>query len=409
MFNTIIQIYQLQAKDWEYGEPVLKNNQYTIQSKYTLKPNSCACEQPRFHKHGTTPRTVQLTELNAYPCFLKIKIQRFKCVNCGKTHTSKLPERMVSPGRKHSVLLTKQIIQKMRAKISIKDGAKFLHVSHYGFYRLLHQMSDKDDFSSLPEVLCVDELKATTDCEGNMAFIALDGKSHKIVTLLDDRRIHKLEAHFMSYPRKVRLGVKILVMDMNASYQKLSERCFPNAVVVTDRFHVVQQMSRAFNMLRIQTMKNFDTDCKEYRHLKHFWKHLLKNYDDLSTKPFYSRRLRKWTNSRDLVEQLIGYDDTLYQAWQVYQMASTHFRNKDAGSFFELIESLESSHLPEAFTSKYQFLLKKRDSISLALELPYSNGPLEGMNNKIKMLKRVAFGFRTFRNFKKRIILMNYK
>ena len=41
-----------------------------------------------------------------------------------------------------------------------------------------------------------------------------------------------------------------------------------------------------------------------------------------------------------------------------------------------------------------------------ALKVPYSNGPIEGYNNKIKTLKRVAFGFRNFTNFKARILLM---
>ena len=41
-----------------------------------------------------------------------------------------------------------------------------------------------------------------------------------------------------------------------------------------------------------------------------------------------------------------------------------------------------------------------------ALKVPYSNGPMKGYNNKIKTLKRVAFGFRNFTNFKARILLM---
>jgi len=40
------------------------------------------------------------------------------------------------------------------------------------------------------------------------------------------------------------------------------------------------------------------------------------------------------------------------------------------------------------------------------LTVPYSNGPMEGYNNKIKVLKRIAFGFRNFTNFKARILLM---
>ena len=42
-----------------------------------------------------------------------------------------------------------------------------------------------------------------------------------------------------------------------------------------------------------------------------------------------------------------------------------------------------------------------------ALEVPYSNGPMEGYNNKIKTLKRVAFGFKNFTHFKARILLMS--
>ena len=45
--------------------------------------------------------------------------------------------------------------------------------------------------------------------------------------------------------------------------------------------------------------------------------------------------------------------------------------------------------------------------IKHSLEVPYSNGPTEGFNNKIKTLKRISFGFRNFTNFKARIMLLN--
>ena len=45
--------------------------------------------------------------------------------------------------------------------------------------------------------------------------------------------------------------------------------------------------------------------------------------------------------------------------------------------------------------------------IKNSLEVPYSNGPTEGFNNKIKVLKRISFGFRNFTNFKARILLLN--
>ena len=45
--------------------------------------------------------------------------------------------------------------------------------------------------------------------------------------------------------------------------------------------------------------------------------------------------------------------------------------------------------------------------IKNSLEVPYSNGPIEGTNNKIKALKRVTFGMTKFENFKARIMLLN--
>lgn len=45
--------------------------------------------------------------------------------------------------------------------------------------------------------------------------------------------------------------------------------------------------------------------------------------------------------------------------------------------------------------------------IKNSLEIPYSNGPIEGTNNKIKTLKRTTFGMPNFENFKARILLLN--
>ncbi|WP_270207693.1 transposase, partial [Streptococcus anginosus] len=53
----------------------------------------------------------------------------------------------------------------------------------------------------------------------------------------------------------------------------------------------------------------------------------------------------------------------------------------------------------------FRTFLKGRDKITNALELPYSNAKLEATNNLIKVIKRNAFGFRNFDNFKKRILI----
>ena len=86
-----------------------------------------------------------------------------------------------------------------------------------------------------------------------------------------------------------------------------------------------------------------------------------------------------------------------------------HFQNKETEKFFGLIENnLKLVHT--RFQTVFQTFLKDKDKIINALQLPYSNAKLEATNNPIKLIKRNAFGFRNFENFKKRIfIALNIK
>ncbi|MBF0781255.1 MULTISPECIES: transposase, partial [unclassified Granulicatella] len=59
------------------------------------------------------------------------------------------------------------------------------------------------------------------------------------------------------YSRKQRLNVRYVVMDMNAHYGSWIKQVFPNAEIVTDRFHIVQHINRTFNQLRCQIMKKY--------------------------------------------------------------------------------------------------------------------------------------------------------
>ncbi|WP_341932195.1 transposase, partial [Streptococcus pluranimalium] len=81
-----------------------------------------------------------------------------------------------------------------------------------------------------------------------------------------------------------------------------------------------------------------------------------------------------------------------------------HFQEKNSKHFFDLIEET-SSEVNPIFQTVFKTFLKDKEKIINALELPYSNAKLEATNNLIKVIKRNAFGFRNFENFKKRILI----
>ena len=95
--------------------------------------------------------------------------------------------------------------------------------------------------------------------------------------------------------------------------------------------------------------------------------------------------------------------------YHLYQLLLFHFQNKEADKFFGLIEdNLKLVH--PLFQTVFKTFIKDKEKIVNALQLPYSNAKLEATNNLIKLIKRNAFGFRNFENFKKRIfIALNIK
>ena len=79
-------------------------------------------------------------------------------------------------------------------------------------------------------------------------------------------------------------------------------------------------------------------------------------------------------------------------------------KRKNSDHFFSLIEQ-EIATVNPIFQTVLKTFSKYKDKVLNAMELPYSNAKLEATNKIIKVIKRNAFGFRNFENFKKRILI----
>ena len=99
-------------------------------------------------------------------------------------------------------------------------------------------------------------------------------------------------------------------------------------------------------------------------------------------------------------DKLLSYSEDLKRHYDLYQLLFFHFQNKELDKFFGLIEDNLKQVRP-LFQTVFKTFLKDKEKIVNALQLPYSNAKLEATNNLIKLIKRNAFGFRNFENFKK--------
>ena len=191
-------------------------------------------------------------------------------------------------------------------------------------------------------------------------------------------------------------------MDMFSPYYNLAKQLFPNAKIVLDRFHIVQHLSRAISRVRVQIMNQFDRKSHQYKVIQ-------QDSRKLSDKRFYRPTFRMHLTNKEILDKLLSYSEELKHHYNLYQLLLFHFQNKEPDKFFGLIEeNLKQVH--PLFQTVLKTFLKDKEKIVNALQLPYSNAKLEATNNLIKLIKRNAFGFRNFDNFKKRIfIALNIK
>ena len=338
-------------------------------------------------------------ECAGFKTLIRLRKRRFCCKDCGKIAVSETS--LVKKNHQIATVVKQKITQKLIEKLPMTAIAESLSVSTSTVIRQLHKFKFKTDLNYLPEHMSWDEYSFK---KGKMSFIAQDYDTRKIVAILDGRTQATIRNHFLRYSRETRSRVKVITMDMFSPYYDIARKLFPNAKIVLDRFHIVQHLSRAMNRVRIQIMNQFDRKSHEYKALKRYWKLIQQDSYTLSRKRFYRPTFRAHLTNKEILEKLLSYSQDLRDHYELYQLLLFHFQEKHADYFFELITESISAVNP-IFQTIFRTFLRDQDKIINALELPYSNAKLEATNNLIKVIKRNAFCFRNFENFKTRILI----
>lgn len=383
----------------------------TIDAVLTYEPKcctNCGCinENHNIIKHGVKKCCIKHNKVANHPFIINLKKQRFKCKECDTTFTADTS--LVNKHCQISNSLHAELSQELERTQSIKDIAERHHVSWHTVNRINRQNADafNNHFAYLPEVLSFDEFKSVKSVTAAMSFIYADGRTHEPIDIIRNRQQWYVINHFLKYPIEVRKNVKFVTMDMYSPYMGVVEDCFPNATIVIDRFHVVQHLNRSLNRIRIETMNSIKySRPSDARKLKKDWKLILKNEDELSCDNYFTDRLYLgMVNERIKVDYLLSLNPKFEQAYTIINDLKFDIKRHDADAFsFDLMDS-KKIPLRKYVRSTIQTLERYQDYIENALYLTLSNGHLEGINNKIKTIKRVSYGYTNFDNFRARVL-----
>ena len=320
--------------------------------------------------------------------YLHLRKRRYRC-DCGKRFFEKnsfLP-------RYHRVTnrLVASVIQAFRKTVPAKDIGSQYNISGVTAMRYFNCFNTSP--AELPEVLSIDEFKGNSGGQKYNSLV-VDPKEKRVLDVLPNRFENDLSKYFSQFPSKNK--VKCFVCDMNPHFRQVAERCFPQAIVVADKYHVIRQVFWAMENVRKNEQKKLSEAFRKY--FKKSRSLLMKSINSLTDEE---------RNKLALMFEIAPRLATAYRLKSDF-MEVMHSSSSKEGEqkLADWLYAAEKENMPEfrACTTAYHNWARE---ILNSLDVPWTNGFIEGCNNKTKVLKRVCFGMRNFDNFRKRILFFN--
>lgn len=318
--------------------------------------------------------------------YLHLRKRRYACPCCGKRFAEKntfLPRYYRMTSR-----LIATIIDAFRKVVSAAEIASRYNISSTTALRYFDVVNYR--CKKLPSVLSIDEFKGNAGGEKYQTIVA-DLEKHTISDILPNRYESDLIRYFKQFPS--RMEVKYFVCDMNPHFRNVAEICFPNTVIVADRYHVVRQAVWAMENVRKNEQKKLP---KRYRIYFKRSRYLLNKKEENLTE-------------EDMLRLALMFEiaPRLADAYRIknefIDIMRSDSSEKGKQKLIDWLYSVEVMEIPE-FQACTKAVHNWFREILNSMDCPWTNGFTEGCNNKTKVLKRTCYGMRNFRRFRNRIL-----
>ncbi|NRO37490.1 ISL3 family transposase [Lactobacillus helveticus] len=363
-------------------------------------------------KNGFKIVNVLGPSLHYQPTIWSIRNQKYLCKPssaCPSTITELAKVKDIKYRHHISQAIKQQVMIQLTANESQIDIAKELGISDWTVRRVIFNLDQffKPNYHWLPRHIAFDDFKSGRFAPSGMSMILMNIENHRTIDIILSRRNRYLRNYFLRYDRAARLAVRTVTVDLYTPYRHLIHELFPHAIIIADHFHVVAKAYRALNKIRVKAMNQAGNGSHQWQALKHFWKLILTPAGLLKYDNYWSRRNFGYTQLTDVevIQRLLAFNDDLKQAYRYYQdlILAINHRSKDE---LNHLLAIKWTQLPQSLQKVQRTLRRHRKEIITSFKYgDYMNGPVEETNNKIKVIKRTAYGFRNFFNFRARILL----
>lgn len=375
-----------------------KGNQNILHIQTISSKLRCpVCESRNVIRSGSIYRDIRCVPVGSKETILRMKVQRLECKDCGNIRQEKL--HFVTGKRAYTNKFARYVVDLSRIG-TIKDVANFLHISWDTVKdiqkRYLQRHYGHPDLRNL-RYIGIDEFAVA---KGHVyKTIVANLETGQVVYVGDGKGSDALDK-FWKKAAKAEAKIEAIATDLSVAFIYAVMHNAPQATLVFDHFHVVKLMNDTLDKLRRQAYAQ-EANLMKRKILKGTRWLLLCNGEDIYDS-YHKNRLE---NALKLNAPLMkGYylKETLREIWSQYN-------KQDAEDVLNnWVKQAEDSKVP--LLKKFaNTLLAHKTGILAWYDYHISTGKLEGINNKIKTMKRQAYGYRDDKFFELKILSLHDK
>jgi transposase len=235
--------------------------------------------------------------------------------------------------------------------------------------------------------------------QGDYVVVLVDLDKNELVGLAESRKHTDIKAVFKSWGDEVLSQIKEVSIDLSGNYRGLVKKVLPNADIVADRFHVMKVVNEELNRARNAEKKvvNALKDDEKRKALQA----VLKDSKYAILKP-EERLTEKQKIKLEEVQQTFPKLAEMHRQKEAFRNIFEAAKDWTDG-VFKLLDWLKD--VQHTFRDSAATIGRWFGEISKYFESRTTSGAVEGINNRLKLIKRSGYGFRNFANFRLRCLI----
>lgn len=355
-----------------------------------------SCSHPGVSLQGQSQTHVRTLPIGRRPVYLVLHLHRVRCLRCGALRRE---EREVAPPRRSYTFALSTLVLELCQQMSLSAVAQHLQLDwHLCKQILVEDLQNKKQRRRLRHVrrIAIDEIFVKSPYQ--FLTIVVDLDSGQVLHVGRGKDGDALRPFFVRL-RAVRGRLVAIAVDMSAAFLKAIEQDGPKDVlIIHDRFHIMKLMNKVLDQVRRSEQNRLEAEGKKV--LKGGRYLLLRNRISVEEDPDDTQRLEQLLQANDTLHRVYLLKEELRLLWEQPTRLHAEWLLKN---WLKTARSLGLGCLSRLCRT----LQAATDRILSYYQCPLSTGPLEGINNKIRVLNRRAYGHRDLDFLSLRILFIH--